>query len=88
VDERLNAVPYLAGDVFTAADIMTAFSLTTMRTFVPVELARYSGILAYRFLDRLSLSWNIARHFGEGENVYITDVARYFNWPRQSRGES
>jgi glutathione S-transferase len=47
VNERLNAVPYLAGDVFTAADIMTVFSLTTMRTFVPVELAPYSGILAY-----------------------------------------
>ena len=47
VDERLNAVPYLAGDVFTAADIMTVFSLTTMRTFLPVELAPYSGILAY-----------------------------------------
>ena len=47
MDERLNAVPYLAGDVFTAADIMTVFSLTTMRTFVSVELAPYSGILAY-----------------------------------------
>jgi glutathione S-transferase len=47
VNERLNAVPYLAGDVFTAADIMTVFSLTTMRRFVPVELAPYSGILAF-----------------------------------------
>lgn len=31
-----------------------------------------------RFLDRLSLAWTIARHFGEGDNVFIADVARVF----------
>jgi hypothetical protein len=31
-----------------------------------------------RFLDRLALAWTIARHFGEGENVLIADVARLF----------
>jgi len=31
-----------------------------------------------RFLDRLGLSWMMARHFGEGENVLIADVARLF----------
>jgi hypothetical protein len=31
-----------------------------------------------RFLDRLALAWSIARHFGEGENVFIADVARVF----------
>jgi glutathione S-transferase len=47
VDERLSAVPYFAGPVFTAADIMMVFSLTTMRSFVPVALAPYPAILAY-----------------------------------------
>lgn len=31
-----------------------------------------------RFLDRLSLAWTMARHFGEGDNVFIADVARFF----------
>jgi hypothetical protein len=31
-----------------------------------------------RFLDRLSLAWTMARHFGEGDNVFIADVARLF----------
>jgi hypothetical protein len=31
-----------------------------------------------RFLDRLALAWTMARHFGEGDNVYIADVARFF----------
>lgn len=31
-----------------------------------------------RFLDRLSLAWTMARHFGDGDNVLIADVARLF----------
>ena len=31
-----------------------------------------------RFVDRLTLAWSIARHFGEGEDVFIADVARVF----------
>jgi len=31
-----------------------------------------------RFLDRLTLAWTMARHFGEGDNVFIADVARFF----------
>jgi hypothetical protein len=31
-----------------------------------------------RFLDRLTLAWSLARHFSEGDNVYIADVARFF----------
>ena len=38
---------YLAGDEFTAADIMIVFSLTTMRHFMPVDLAPYPNILSY-----------------------------------------
>ncbi|WP_414451620.1 glutathione S-transferase family protein [Burkholderia sp. 22PA0099] len=47
IDDRLAHSAYLAGDTFTAADIMNVFSLTTMRLFHPVDLAPYPGILAY-----------------------------------------
>lgn len=47
VDARLREAPYFAGREFTAADIMSVFSLTTMRLFQPVDLRPYPGILAY-----------------------------------------
>nr|ATG32088.1 glutathione S-transferase family protein [Nannocystis pusilla] len=47
VDARLREVTWLAGGEFTAADIMSVFSLTTMRLFQPVDLRPYPGILAY-----------------------------------------
>ncbi|MCK8785701.1 glutathione S-transferase family protein [Roseomonas sp. NAR14] len=47
VEARLGEVPYLAGEAFTAADIISVFSLTTMRTFLPVDLAPYPNIRAY-----------------------------------------
>ncbi len=52
IDARLAEVPFLAGTEFTAADIMAVFSLTTMRYFMPVELAPYAHIRAY--LRRIS----------------------------------
>lgn len=47
MDRRLSAVPYLAGEEFTAADIMNVFSLTTMRTFRQYSLSAFPNILAY-----------------------------------------
>jgi len=47
VDARLREAPYFAGSEFTAADIMSVFSLTTMRLFQPVKLRSYPGILTY-----------------------------------------
>jgi glutathione S-transferase len=47
LETRLGDAAHLAGDTFTAADIMTVFSLTTMRLFMPVDLAPYPNILAY-----------------------------------------
>lgn len=47
VEARLGAVPYLAGADFTAADIMSAFAFTTMRHFLPYDLAPYPNIRAY-----------------------------------------
>jgi glutathione S-transferase len=47
IDERLGVAPYLAGPDFTAADIITGFTLTTMRTFIPRDLGPYPNIRAY-----------------------------------------
>jgi glutathione S-transferase len=52
MDTRLAGNAWLAGDDFTLADIMTVFSLTTMRTFCPFDLTEYRGILAY--LERVA----------------------------------
>lgn len=46
MDARLGKVPYLAGE-FSAADIMTVFSLTTMRHFQPYDLSPYPNIQRY-----------------------------------------
>jgi glutathione S-transferase len=47
VDRRLATAEYLAGSAFTTADIMTGFSLTTMRYFQPYDLARCPNIVRY-----------------------------------------
>lgn len=47
LETRLAAVPYLAGQHLSAADIMSVFSLSTMRLFQPVDLAPYPAIRAY-----------------------------------------
>ena len=47
VEARLGAVPYLAGQDLSAADIMIVFCLTTMRLFTPFDLGPYPNILAY-----------------------------------------
>ncbi len=47
VEARLGAVSYLAGPELTAADIMAVFSLTTMRSFFPLDLSPYPNTLAY-----------------------------------------
>ena len=58
VEARLGKVDYLAGGEFTTADIMVVFSLTTMRYFLPFDLAPYPAILrlsaAHRRPSRLS----------------------------------
>jgi len=47
LEARLGTVPYLAGLELTAADIMSVFSLTTMRLFQPLDFAPYPHIRAY-----------------------------------------
>lgn len=55
LDARLvETGKWLAGDEFTAADVLTVWSVTTMRQFVSVHLGKYQGILAWlgRVADR------------------------------------
>ncbi|MFP3182531.1 MAG: glutathione S-transferase family protein [Paraburkholderia sp.] len=47
IEKRLGDARYLAGPELTAADIMTVFSLTTMRRFKPYDLSPWPNILAY-----------------------------------------
>jgi glutathione S-transferase len=47
VETRVGVADYLAGREFTAADIMAVFSLTTMRSFFPLDLTPYPNTLAY-----------------------------------------
>ena len=47
VDARTREVEYLAGTEFTSADIMIGFSLTTMRYFLPYDLARLPNLRGY-----------------------------------------
>lgn len=65
MEARLGKVPYLAGDEFTAADIMSVFSLTTMRLFQPLDLAPYANILAY--LQRIGTRPAYRRAMAKGD---------------------
>ena len=47
VEARCAEAPYLAGADLSAADIMSVFSLTTMRSFFPLDLAPYPQIRDY-----------------------------------------
>ena len=47
IEHRLGEAQWFAGDEFTAADIMMAFPLTTMRLFVPRDISGYPNLLAY-----------------------------------------
>ena len=42
LDSQLEHATWLAGNEFTAADIMSVFSLTTVRMFMPFDLSRVS----------------------------------------------
>ncbi|MDA9405505.1 glutathione S-transferase family protein [Bradyrhizobium sp. CCBAU 45384] len=52
VDARVREAEYLAGSNFTTADIMTVFTLTTMRYFQPYDLQRCPNVVKY--LGRVS----------------------------------
>jgi glutathione S-transferase len=47
IEARTGEAQYFAGDEFTAADIMMGFSLTTMRYFLPYDLAPFPSLRGY-----------------------------------------
>jgi len=47
VNNRLLKNEWLAGEEFTAADVMTGWCFTTLRKFEPIDLTEYEGILAW-----------------------------------------
>ena len=47
IEARLGETPWLAGEAFTAADLICVFPLTTMRLFAPRDLAPYPNIRAW-----------------------------------------
>jgi glutathione S-transferase len=65
VEARLSEADYLAGREFTAADIMSVFSLTTMRLFQPLDLTPYPAILAY--LQRIGARPAYQRAMAKGD---------------------
>ncbi len=65
VGARLGEVPYFAGQEFTAADVMSVFSLTTMRLFQPLDLAPYPNIRAY--LQRIGARPAYQRAMAKGD---------------------
>ena len=69
VDARLRDAVYLAGREFTAADIMIAFSLTTMRLFLPLDLGPYVHIKAYLHRIGERAAYQSAMHKGDPDLV-------------------
>ena len=65
VEARLGEAEHLAGREFTAADIMNVFSLTTMRSFSPVDFAPYFNIRAY--LQRIAARGAYRRAMEKGD---------------------
>lgn len=65
VEARLAKADYFAGREFTTADIMIVFSLTTMRLFLPLDLAPYPAIRAY--LQRIGARPAYRRAMAKGD---------------------
>jgi glutathione S-transferase len=65
LDARLREAEYLVGSAFTTADIMTVFSLTTMRYFQPYDLQRCPNVVEY--LGRISARAGYRRAMQKGD---------------------
>lgn len=65
IETRLGAASFLAGDTLTAADIMTVFSLTTMRYCYPFDLTPYPNVRGY--LRRIAAIASYQRAMKKGD---------------------
>lgn len=72
IEARLLENDYLAGRDFTAADVMSVFSLTTMRIFAPVDLAPYPAIREY--LQRIFARPGYQRAMAKGDPDLTPEV--------------
>jgi glutathione S-transferase len=69
VETRLGEAPYFAGAELSAADIMSVFSLTTMRLFRATDLSGYPNILAY--LQRIGARAGYQRAMAKAEPGFV-----------------
>lgn len=65
MNERLKDNEWLAGSKFTAADVMSVVSLTTMRLFMPYSLEPYPNVISY--LKRVSMREGYKRAMAKGD---------------------
>ena len=74
VETRCAQAPYLAGAALSAADIMSVFSLTTMRSFFQFDLAPYPQIRTY-LQQRIGKrdAYRRAMHKGDPEMAPMLD---------------
>ena len=72
IDERLEKCEWLAGEEFTAADIMNVVSLTTMRLLMPYSLEAYPNIL--KWLQRVGKREAYRRALERGEDKGFTPL--------------
>ncbi|KAI0442709.1 putative glutathione S-transferase [Xylaria telfairii] len=83
INDRVAEVPWLAGEQFTAADIMLVCCLTTMRCYAPIDLGNYKHILAY--LTRVSArdGYRRAKEKGDPElDIALLAGAAPPPWPQ------
>ena len=65
IEQRLGEAAFFAGSEFTAADIIMVFSLTTMRAFMPLDLAPYPNTC--RYLQRIGTREAYQRAMQKGD---------------------
>jgi len=69
LDARLSETgAWLAGREFSAADVLTVWCVSTMRQFVPLDLAPYEGVLAW--LGRVGEREAYRRAMEKGDEGY------------------
>ena len=69
LDDRLKTNEWLAGEVFTAADVMNVVSLTTLRILVPFSLEGYPNIV--RYLQRVGGREGYKRAMEKGDPGFV-----------------
>jgi glutathione S-transferase len=72
VNARLENAEWLAGDEFTAADVMTVWCFTTMRVFEPIDLSEYPAIL--RWLGKVGQRKTYRTAMAKGDPGLDVDV--------------